>query len=687
MWDSLALLLCAAAFGSHAGVVTNTQPTWSPDGRWIAYASDRDGRFDIWKTDGTHVRRVARGGSDPAWSPSGKKIAFVARGMSVVSGIYTTDASGTSAVRRRLTAYGFEPAWSPDGRRIAFAAPTGGCDRGVGIWVMRSDGSGKVLVAESPDEFTDYVEPAWSPDGKRIAYAIPNSDQGESGIVTVTVSAIGEAATPQLVIDQGSQPAWSPDGREIVYVSSSRKGSSGLHIVDVHTFRDRQLTAMPASVPAWSPGGKRIAFSVRATDGSYDLYLINPDGSHLVRLTRPIRSSGPPGTASDFSDVTNGSPAWSPDGRWIAFVAGRRVPTVAPSAAVTVIGVDGRERQTLTLGVSPTWSPDGQRLAFVEEHETGAYIDLIDADGANRRRLVQTQTRDPRPDWSPDGTRIAYDEVENNVAGIYVVNVETGVRSLLISDGFAPDWSQDGSRIMFMSHDNALNRYYLEVADSDGTNRRRIVTGSTPWEGLRWSPDDQHIAYTGGPGYAGIHVMNADGSDAHRITDGYAPSWSPDGSSIAFGGGYEVMTIPSSGGVPTRITYGGCTIVGTDGPDKLLGTPKDDVICAFGGSDTISGGPGDDRILGGNGGDRILGGSGRDRIFSEDGADSIDSGPGRDSIWTGKGPDVIIADDGEADYLDGEEGIDCATADSHDHLVEIEHRGCPRTETNRSPHP
>jgi Tol biopolymer transport system component len=656
--------------------VTNTQPTWSPDGAWIAYASDRDGEFDIWKTDGTRVRRVVRNGTDPTWSPEGRRIAFVTpftSNTSVTPGIYTTDASGTGGLRR-VTSYGFEPAWSPDGRRITFAAPTGGCDRGIGIWTARADGSGATLVAESPDEFTDYVDPAWSPDGKRIAYSIPNSDQGESGIVTIP--AAGGDVTPQLVTSSGSQPAWAPDGGRIVYVTTTRTGYGPLHVIDLHTLRDHQLTPMPATAPAWSPGGKRLAFSVKATDGSYDLYSVNADGSHLVRLTKPIRSSGPPGTGLDFTDTVNSWPAWSPDGSRLAFVSGRRVSNALPY--VEVIAIDGSGRRTLAPGFVPTWSPDGRQLVYALPQTTGGSVEIVDVDGTNRRTLVRTQNRYPQPDWSPDGTEIAYADNENNQQRIYTVDVATGLRSLVLTGGGAPDWSHDGKRIMFRSYDSAENRSYLEVVDRDGGNRHRLLTADPTWEGLRWSPDDTRVVYASNRGTGGLYVMNADGTDARRVTDGYAPSWSPDGSSLAFETRLEIDTVPLSGGKPTRITYGGCTLVGSDGADRLDGTPNDDVICAFGGRDTISGGPGDDRILGGNDGDRILGGPGRDRIFGEDGGDSIDGGIGSDAVQAGKGDDVIIADDGEADFLDGGEGTDCAIADSHDRVVGVERRGCAR---------
>ncbi len=289
MWNSLVVLLSTVALGAPhtTGVVTSWQPTWSPDGKWVAYASDRGGGFDVWKTDGVHVRRVARAGDEPAWSPDGKKIALVAKDASTVPSIYLIDAARTSTGRQRVAYYADQPSWSPTGRRITFAAPSDGCGEGSGIWVMRRDGSDRGPLVESPSEFTDYVSPAWSPDGRRVAYDVLNSDQGDNYGIKIVDVMFGESRDVPVRLG-ASHPSWSPDGRRIVYVTPAKNGDFGpMFVVDLRTQRVKRLTRVLANGPAWSPGGKRIAFAARTADGSTDIYLVNPDGSHLLRLTKP----------------------------------------------------------------------------------------------------------------------------------------------------------------------------------------------------------------------------------------------------------------------------------------------------------------------------------------------------------------------------------------------------------------
>ena len=230
-----------------AGVQFQTDPAWSPDATRIAFASAREGTFDIYlmNADGTGTTRLTSTNANdrgPSWSPDGRRIAFSR--SSDGGQVWVMNADGTGA--RRLTdelAEEGEPSWSPNGRWIAYTHRASGTDVRE-IWVARPDGTGRRSVTRL--EAKSYA-PDWAPDSQRLAFSA-NRDGVRYDIFTIGVDG-NDLRRPVRSPTDAFEPAWSPDGAEIAF---SRDGAI---VVTTLGGVERQLTDPQDndSSPAWNP--------------------------------------------------------------------------------------------------------------------------------------------------------------------------------------------------------------------------------------------------------------------------------------------------------------------------------------------------------------------------------------------------------------------------------------------------
>jgi Tol biopolymer transport system component len=235
---------------SAGSVFFQVEPDWSPDGKSIAFASQRSGSFDLYvmAADGTGTQRLTPTKDDdessPSWSPEGDRIAFAREGD-----IYVMNANGSGGARRisDVTAEETEPAWSPDGRSIAYVRREPGTPARE-IWIMRPDGTGRRQLTEL--QSASY-SPAWSPDSTRIAFAT-NNRISQYDIYWVTV-ATGRTTRVTVSEEDSFEPAWSTDGNSIAF---SENGA--IHLASVVGEGASQVEEItdPAdndSSPAWNP--------------------------------------------------------------------------------------------------------------------------------------------------------------------------------------------------------------------------------------------------------------------------------------------------------------------------------------------------------------------------------------------------------------------------------------------------
>jgi Tol biopolymer transport system component len=256
--------------------------------------------------------------------------------------------------------------------------------------------------------------------------------------------------------------------------------------------------------PAWSPDGKRIAF-YSERDGNAEIYVMDADGSGVTRLTN---------TKAD-----EGYPAWSPDGRTITFDSDRD-----GNFDVFAMNADGSNVRPLTRNpardVSASWSPDGSTIVFMSDRDGGfdAYEAAPDA-AAPAARITRTGTT-WFPVFSPDGTTLAF-HVGRDVHTMPSAGGEVRRLTTDPANGMYPSWSPDGKRIAFMSWRNGKTELFTMHAD--GSNQATLVSmdrgdAIDP----RWSPDGSTIAFVQMPdgmnGRAAIVcIVNADGTALRHL--------------------------------------------------------------------------------------------------------------------------------------------------------------------------
>ena len=227
---------CASS-GCHRAAKEFT-PTWSPDGRQIAYrfqpGGDESGELYVMRADGSYSQNLTRNRTfdyAPAWSPDGKRIAFASgRGSpDGVPDIYVMNADGAGV--RRLTRNSDideYPSWSPDGRRIVFSSTAGVAFSGEtrALWVINSDGSH--LRRLTHGQHYD-MRPAWSPNGRRIAF---ESSRGAPRSLprTIWVMNVDGSGARRVIRGIGEHPGWSPDGTKILYAAYP----SGIGVANVN---------------------------------------------------------------------------------------------------------------------------------------------------------------------------------------------------------------------------------------------------------------------------------------------------------------------------------------------------------------------------------------------------------------------------------------------------------------------
>ncbi len=247
----------------------------------IAFASNRDGDFDIYVLDmatGIAVQVTDNDVEDrwPSWSPNGEQVVFVSD-QSGDDDLFVMDARGANRTQlTTATSMDRYPAWSPDGRTVVFSRETAS-----GSDLMSFNSACMAQAGACEDALTTVttgrydLHPAWSPDGSRIVFAASDFP-GLPSVIALMMPGTTEYEPLPGTGSSDSSPAWSPDGNRIAFVSYAR-GDNDLYVMAANGAQVVQLTAETSNdvEPTWSPDGRYLVFaSDRSGEGDFELYLI-----------------------------------------------------------------------------------------------------------------------------------------------------------------------------------------------------------------------------------------------------------------------------------------------------------------------------------------------------------------------------------------------------------------------------
>jgi len=433
----------------------NLFPTWSPDGKWIAYASDEGGNLNILKKSikGGKVVRLTSGPENetqPAWSPDGRSIAFCMDDAN--TGIFLIPAEG--GVPYSITTFGKNPAWSPDNSKLAF-------HWNGDIYVISVNGGDPRLLVEGT---TSNPFMTWSPDNQKLIFW--NRTKGD----IYSVSVASGLAKPLRLVFSGDITIYAKD-RWLVFSKGPFGGKKNLWIVEFASGfqglkgKPTLLCVTPTEdiQCKFSPDGREIAFTARSIErhlwalpinlqtgfasgplkqitfkGKLNYYpASSANGNHLIWTSHQSGS----GNLYVFDmnqnmewkvtnewelDVREIGGSFSPDGRQISFSS-----TLGGSYQLWKIPRKGSIELPLTRTSHPirdtltAWSPNGNTIAYFSNRSGNWDIWTIEAFGKGKRKQITTwKSNEMYPVWSPDSRLLAFTTDRDGNGDIWIFDTK-----------------------------------------------------------------------------------------------------------------------------------------------------------------------------------------------------------------------------------------------------------------------
>ncbi len=529
-------------------VAHDVEPVFSPDGRHIAFSSNRHGSYDVFVMSaqgGRPTRLTFDSAADHVcgWTPDGKAVLFSSTRSTAFPSTYELYAVpvGGGRVRRVSAAEGKEGVFSPRGDRIAYVRGPGTWYRkgyrgssNDDIWICNADGTGN-------RRFTDFngqdTSPMWAPDGKTLYY-VSECWGTPANIVRRPLEGTAKAQLVTFHKDDAVRRARISAGGEWIvyecgpdlYVISTREGSRPRKLaIEVHaddkTNTERTVTfTRGASEFAPAPDEKHIAFVVHG-----ELFLMPRTGGKATRLTdSPAYDHG----------IT-----WAPDSKRIIFLSDRNghedfyalesdPPDQKLGAAQRFKVKQLTDSAEAKFGAS--FSADGKRIAFIRAGK----LWTMNPDGSDQKIIVnEPQVLDY--DWSPDGKWIAFSRNDGSFASeVYIIPSGGGpARNVTRYATYNSDitWSAKGMKLAFVSHRRHSEGLFVLSLQKPAA-KDAPETSEIDWEDIHLrvsrpaaiaaeagaiSPDGEKVALrSSGSGGEDLWVASTDGKSLNRITTG-----------------------------------------------------------------------------------------------------------------------------------------------------------------------
>lgn len=476
------------------------RPSYSPAGDLIAFQAYKGGTFHIWamRPDGSDLHQLTDGHGDdrePSVSPDGRRIAFASdRAFKGSYDIWVVEISSGKLTQWTSTpADEYEPAWSKSGDEIAYVSGVGS----AGTKIVSSRGSGPVRTLATAQPGAHFDSPSMSPSDNGLTYV--EFAGGKSTIVLngIKVSGIKDAFPFPAVWLKDGRLLFTADGKIETVQSSEDTPKPITFSAEFKIHRGAYQRKVQDLEPASSTFIKGIVSPV-----------ISPDGAHVVfEALNQLWITGLNGKATALTHDTyyKEDPAWSPDGRAIAYSSDQ-----AGSEDIYLYDVSSKTERRLTKAddsaeVSAAWSPDGKKIAF--QNQAGATF-VLDIQTGEQKQVIGPEFAPSKPSWGPNGRSISISALKpytkrfrEGTSQILTVNLDSG--SLVYSEPapFAslstrgedgPVYSPDGKWMAFVMN-STLWVKSVDAAGLPAGNARQItreVTDAPTWQG-----DSAHLLY------------------------------------------------------------------------------------------------------------------------------------------------------------------------------------------------